>query len=68
MEKNELIALVKKILAANCTEKELDEMVSLFVENVPDPNATKYLYAKEYEGLSPDQIVEKAMAYRPFQL
>ena len=68
MKRNDLIELVKSILTSPGTESEVDALVAIFLNNVPDPGAIDYLYAKKYEGLTPEQIVDKALSYKPFYL
>lgn len=60
MTRDELIELVKKIAAAEGTEKEIDEMVVLLQKNVPDRRVSNYIF---YDELSPEVIVDKALAY-----
>ncbi|MDR2272058.1 MAG: hypothetical protein LBF27_14225 [Sphingobacterium sp.] len=67
LSRQELIDLVKRISnAEGTTEQEDDDMLDLFLENVPDPNAADYIFSKEYEGLSAEEIVDRALAYKPF--
>lgn len=69
MTRNELIELVKKIQSKQTkTEKEVIKLVLLFEENVPDPNASDYIFEKKHELLSPEEIVDKALSYKPIQL
>ena len=69
MTRTELIELAKKIQnVSGATEAEDDELLELFLANVPDPNASNYFFELEYDGLSPEEIVDKALAYKPFQL
>ena len=68
MERNELIMLVKAIQVSTGTEKEVDDLVCRFLKNVSDPEAIDYLYAKKYEKLTAEEIVDKALSYKPFQL
>lgn len=65
MTREELIELVKKIAAVDGTEEEIGKMVELFEKNVPDPNASNYIF---HTNLSPEEVVDKALAYRPIQL
>lgn len=65
MTRNELIDIVKKIAAAQGTEAEQDQLLDLLMQNVPDPNVTDYIF---YDELSPEEIVDKALAYKPIQL
>jgi hypothetical protein len=65
MNKDELIELVKKIKLVEGTEEEVDEMIKLFLKNVPDPNAANLIFWQE---LTPEEVVDKALSYRPFLL
>ena len=64
MTREELIELVKKIHAVEGTEEEIQDMVEEFAKNVPDPNGYSYIF----EDMSPDQIVDKALSYKPIRL
>ena len=69
MTREELIELARKIrFAEGDSEREMDQNIDLFLNNVPDPNATKYFYSKEFEGMTLEQIVDKALSYKPIQL
>ncbi len=68
MDKNELIALVKKIETGEGTEEEVNEMITLFLKNVPDPEAIDYIFQPEYQDLSAKDIVEKSLNYKITQL
>jgi len=39
--------------------------VEQFLENVADPAAANYIFDLAYEDLSAEEIVEKALAYKP---
>ena len=69
MTRTELIELAEKIQnATGVTEAENDELLELFLANVPDPNAGNYFFELEYDDLSPEEIVDKALSHKPFQL
>ena len=69
MTRDELIALAKKIRFAEAmTEKEMDEDIELFLRNVPDPRASDYFFSKKFEGMTLEEIVDKALSYKPIQL
>lgn len=65
MSRNELIELVKKISDCEGTEDEIEEMISRLEQNVIDPEISDYIY---YDDLTPEQIVDKALAYKPIIL
>lgn len=50
------------------TEEENDRMLQRFLENVPDPNASNLFFSVEYEDLEAEEIVEKALSYKPIRL
>ncbi len=69
MTREELLALAKKIRFAEAkTEREMDEDIELFLKNVPDPQASDYFFSKKFEGMTLEEIVDKALSYRPIQL
>lgn len=69
LNREQLIELVDRIKNAEGeTEEENDALIDLFLENVPDPNASNYIFEIEYEELTAEAIVEKALSYKPFQL
>lgn len=68
MDRIELIKLVERILSAEDTEKKLHELIELLEAHIPDPQVVNYMYSKEYEDLTPEQIVDKALSYKPFYL
>ena len=65
MTREELISLVEKIMKCQGTEKEIDEMIELLEENVIDPEVTNYIF---YEENTPEEVVDKALAYKPIIL
>ncbi|HVU57810.1 MAG TPA: hypothetical protein VHD83_22265 [Puia sp.] len=66
MTREELIELVKKIQTVEgYTEEQIHDMVRLFIANVPDPNAYGDIF---HSDLSPEEIVDKALSYKPIQL
>ena len=65
MTREELIDLVKQIFAAQGTEEEINSLVALLEMNVLDPRVSNYIY---WEDLTPEEVVDKALKYRPIQL
>ncbi|HEX9509494.1 MAG TPA: hypothetical protein VF939_03365 [Puia sp.] len=65
MTREELIELVKKISTADGTEDEINKMVELLKQNVPDPRVTNHIF---YAELTPEEVVDRALAYKPIQL
>lgn len=68
LSKKQLIELVTKIREGNyLSEKEHDDDIDLFLENVPDPEAAD-LISFHKPRLTPEEIVEKALSYKPIIL
>lgn len=65
MTREELISLVERIMKCQGTEKEIDEMIKLLEENVLDPEVSNYIF---YEENTPEEVVDKALAYKPIIL
>lgn len=65
LNKEELIELVKLICNANFdNEHEYDYALELFMINVPDPEASDLIFYHKPK-LTPEEIVEKALSYKP---
>ncbi|MGJ1196869.1 hypothetical protein ACR777_12135 [Sphingobacterium spiritivorum] len=68
MNREELIELAKKIQdATGQTEADNDELLDIFMENVPDPHAANYFFDIAYNDLTAEEIVDKSLSYKPFQ-
>ena len=65
MSKEELIELVEKIMKCEGTEEEVDNMIAVLKKNVIDPDVTNYIF---YEENTPEEVVKKALAYKPIIL
>jgi hypothetical protein len=69
MTREELIELVRKISQAEGTEEELERMMITLKNNVRHPEVSDLIfYPPEGRRLSPEEIVDRALAYRPIQL
>lgn len=67
LTKQELIILANKICHAEySTEKERSKLIQQFADNVPHNNVYSLIFSKENEHLTPEEIVEKALAHKPF--
>ena len=66
MTREELVEITKQIInVGNKTEEEIDQLLNVLEKNVPDPEVSDLIYFNE---LSPEQIVDKALSYKPIQL
>lgn len=67
LTREELINLVNKIIECEDSEEEIDEMIEVVKRNVPYPDISDLIYWSEDE-LTPEQIIDKALNYKPIQL
>lgn len=67
MSREELISLVSRIMTGEDSEEVGDRLVTQLMENVIDPQVTEYIFYSSPQ-LSPEEVVDKALAYRPIQL
>jgi hypothetical protein len=78
MTREELIELGRKIVNCEGTEEEIDSMYELFSNNVPHPNgANLFYYPENYNARkfniaeyrpTIEEVVDKALSYKPIQL
>ena len=67
MTRDELVNLIRKIMEAEGTEAEIDGYMATVTSNVPHPNWTDLVFHDERD-LTPEQMVDEALAYRPITL
>jgi hypothetical protein len=65
MSKADLTVLVRRIMAADGSETDLDRMVALLSANVPHPAVSDLIYHPGGSELSAEQIVELALTHQP---
>jgi arabinogalactan endo-1,4-beta-galactosidase len=78
MTRNELIELGKRIVAAQGSEAELDDLMEIFDKNVPHPSGSNLFYWPEnynarttiISGYDPtvEEVVDRCLAYKPIIL
>ena len=60
-----MIGLVQRIMDADGTEDEIDQMIEQLEANVPDPNVIGLIFSPEYPESIAADVVDKALAYKP---
>lgn len=65
LSKEELVELVKKIFAGNGSEEEINDLLDILKKNVPHPSPANLIY---WEDLTPEEVVNKCLSYKPIQL
>jgi hypothetical protein len=67
LSKVELIDLVTKVCKACGSEEEIDKWIEIVENETGCPEVSDYIYWDK-GNLSPEQIVEKALSYKPMYL
>lgn len=66
MTRKELIQLVEEILdVEKYSEEQIDDMLEVLHRNVPHPAVANLIY---WDDLTPEEIIDKALDYKPIQL
>ncbi|MEU8652285.1 bacteriocin immunity protein [Streptomyces sp. NPDC048737] len=72
LTRDQLVGLVRKIMAANGTEEEDDGLVEILEANAPHPRVLNLIYHPDEEGftdeLTAEEVVDTALTYSPFAL
>ncbi|KER72802.1 hypothetical protein HR51_09385 [Burkholderia cepacia] len=69
MNRDELIVLVGRMRESNYTsDEEAENDLEILNKNVLDHYAMDYIFQKEYEDMSLEEVVDKILSYRPIQL
>lgn len=64
--KEQIIYLINQILdVENHTEEEINRLVEKLESGVIDPNISDYIF---WDDLTPEQIADKALSYKPICL
>lgn len=65
MRKEELVELVRKIQNCEGNEEEVDRMIEILEANVRYPEISDLIF---WDEKTPEEIINIALAYKPFQL
>ncbi len=67
-DREELVQLVQSIMDAVGTEEEQEEMLSILEASVPDPNVSNLIYyPPDSNELTAEEVVDRALSYKPIQ-
>ncbi|WP_457462876.1 bacteriocin immunity protein [Streptomyces sp. TE5632] len=71
LNRDQLVELVREIMAANGTEEEDDRLVEILEASVPHPRVLNLIYHPDMEGftdeLTAGEVVDTALAHTPFR-
>ncbi len=66
LSREEIIEKINQMLdVENHSEKEIDDLHEELRNGVIDPNISDYIY---YDELTPEEIADKALSYKPIYL
>ena len=65
MDRMELIEVVRKIMNCEGNEEEQDDLLKVLEGNVLAPRVSAYIF---FEDNTPEEVVDKALAYKPILL
>jgi hypothetical protein len=70
LTREEMIALVERLTRGEGEEAEAGDWIERLERSLPNPHISRIIFWPEpdEEGLTAEQIVDKAMRYRPFPL
>ncbi|WP_405811847.1 bacteriocin immunity protein [Streptomyces sp. NBC_01520] len=70
LTRDQLVELVRKIMADHGTEEEVDRLVEILEASVPHPRVLNLIYHPDMEGftdgLTAEEVVDTALSYTPF--
>lgn len=67
LTRQKLIALVDRIMKADGTEDEINNMISLLRASVRHPEVSNLIFYPDRE-MTAEEIVDVALSYKPIQL
>ncbi|MFB6366304.1 e9imm peptide [Paenibacillus elgii] len=67
LSREELIGLVEQVMRCSGEEWEMDIWLDMITSSVADPSISNYIFWSD-EDLSAEEIVDKALAYKPILL
>ncbi|MFF4112138.1 bacteriocin immunity protein [Streptomyces sp. NPDC001714] len=65
--REELIRMVQQLIDAHLPEAEEDALVEELKQSVPHPRVTDLIYYSD-QDLTAEEVVDRALAYRPIEL
>jgi hypothetical protein len=68
LTKEELVIRVERLLSGAWDDAEMEHLFSEIAESVPCPFPEIQGHIFHTEGLTPEEIVERMLSYRPIQL
>lgn len=67
LSRDELVGLVEQVMQCSGEEWEMDIWLDMITSSVADPSISNYIFWSD-EDLSAEEIVDKALAYKPIIL
>lgn len=67
LDRDELLRIIRQLVAADGSEAEQDELIRVLRRAVMDPRVLDYIFWPD-RSMNPEQILDRALAYRPISL
>ncbi|MEU7524710.1 bacteriocin immunity protein [Saccharothrix sp. NPDC042600] len=64
----EMIELVGELAAKKIDGDRTEEVVEALRQSTGHPRITDLVFYPDGDGMTPDEVVDQALSYRPFQL
>ncbi|MGW7305091.1 e9imm peptide [Streptomyces sp. NPDC054835] len=68
MPREEAILLVQRLMNAEASEGESDEILTNLERGLACPHISDYIFWDSDPELTPEKVVERALAYKPIAL
>lgn len=66
LHRDELIAITSRILNADGTESEIDELIEILESDVPHPTVSNLIFSPlNGKTLTAEQVIDIALSFRP---
>ncbi|CAM5526531.1 hypothetical protein STANM337S_04107 [Streptomyces tanashiensis] len=68
MTREEAIPLVERLMAPETSEEESSQILATLEQGLSCPHISDYVFWDPDPELTPEKVIDRAMAYKPFAL
>ncbi|MNU42813.1 hypothetical protein D3C71_315810 [compost metagenome] len=66
--REQLLTTIRRLITLDFEEDEMVDLIEFVERNVPDPDIYTYMLKKYVPGTSAEEILDRAMSYKPIRL
>jgi len=66
--KERVLDAIRKVMNNTCTNEENVELMNFIEQSVVDPSISDYIFWDFADNITPESILDRALAYQPIQL